>query len=61
MQPLEGALAIVPYELVEGVLYKHERLVVLAQTLLHDVRDDVKGCELFGVDPGSQLVIRVLD
>ena len=50
-----------PYELVEGVLYKHERLVVLAQTLLHDVRDDVKGCELFGVDPGSQLVIRVLD
>jgi hypothetical protein len=57
---LEGALAIVPYELVEGVLYKHERLVVLAQTILQDVRDDVQGCKFFGLYPVFQLVVSVL-
>jgi hypothetical protein len=61
LQPFEGALAIVPYQLIEGVLYKYERLIVLAQTLLQDVRDDVQGCEFLGLSPVFQLVVRVLN
>jgi hypothetical protein len=61
LQPFEGALAIVPYQFVECVLYKHERFVVLAQALFQDVRDDVQSCEFFGLSPVFQLVVRVLD
>ncbi len=50
-----------PYQLVEGVLYKHERLVVLAQTLFQDVRDDVQSYEFFGLSSVFQLVVRVLN
>ncbi len=61
MQPFEEALTVVSYQLVEGVLYKHEGLVILAQTLLQDVRDDVQGREFLGVFPVFQLVVRMLD
>ncbi len=39
---IEEALTVASYQLVEGFLHKHERLVVLAQALLQDVRDDVQ-------------------
>ena len=57
----EEALAVVSYHLVERVLYKHERLVVLAQTFFQDVLDDVQGRKFFGFFPFFKLVVSMLD